>query len=113
MLARFSMKCLKRDLDVDCLYSGSVVKICLVMRPLWIMRAMLKICITGGFSFDDESYRDIKSLDSVWKEVQKAYFDLIVIKIMTCCDLWFDFASDMKTWVKILVMSKRVRNHSS
>lgn len=46
---------------------------------------------------------DVKSLDSDWKGVLswQACFDLIVSKIMTPCDLWFDFESDMKTWAKI------------
>ncbi|KAG5594122.1 hypothetical protein H5410_035354 [Solanum commersonii] len=46
--------------------SSSVVSLFIASS---IMRVILKICITGGFSFDDESDMDIKSLDSDWKEV--------------------------------------------
>lgn len=57
----------------------------------------------GWLFLNDESDLDTKYLDSDGKEVLswKARFDLIVSKIMTSCDLWFDFESDMKTWGKI------------
>ncbi|KAH0743740.1 hypothetical protein KY290_031733 [Solanum tuberosum] len=51
----------------------------------------------------DESDIDTKSVDGDGKEVLswQARFDLIVFKIMTFYNLWFDFESDMKTWAKI------------
>ncbi|KAH0650895.1 hypothetical protein KY289_031133 [Solanum tuberosum] len=57
----------------------------------------------GWIFLNDESDMDTKSLDSDGKEVLswQACFDLIVFKIMTSCDLWFDFESDMKTLAKI------------
>ncbi|KAK6784901.1 hypothetical protein RDI58_018356 [Solanum bulbocastanum] len=57
----------------------------------------------GWIFVNDESDMDTKSLDSDGKEVLswQALFDLIVFKIMTFCDLWFDFECDMKTWAKI------------
>lgn len=104
----------KIDLDVDSLYSGTTERNNkteafgdLFFDAFFIDNESdveaFEIMHLGWIFVNDESDIDTKSVDGDGKEVLswQARFDLIVFKIMTFYNLWFDFENDMKTWAKI------------